>query len=278
MRTKPFVFQNRTNDFDRISAGRKHGGTLDAQDRPVLADVANRTQPFFAHTENHTPDIRPVDRAGAHRAGLYAGIERRGRKPFRADIARQRADRRRFGMSGRVAPSDPVSVRFRENHAITIDHDGAEGALAGGERLLGVLERAAQERVFVRRDRLDRVGGLRHHGLAISRSTALMGSSLSSGASCCFATHCHVVFTRAGLNMPSPSRLLFSLKISGSVESTSARVIARSTSGTAAFTAAAALSGSDCMISSAFLTARTNLATAARRVARVLCDTNNEAE
>jgi hypothetical protein len=58
-----------------------------------------------------------------------------------------------------------------------------------------------------------------------------MGSSLSSDTSYCLATHSHVVFTISGENTPRPSHCVFSLKISGNVERTSALAIETSTSG-----------------------------------------------
>src|SRR4051794_33114538 len=99
--------------------------------------AGNAAQAVFAEAIDDSADAGPVDRAGAHRAGLRGGIERGLRQHLAAERAAGLRRGETLGMRGAVVIGHVAVLGFDQDLAFGIDDDATEGMVAVGEGTAG---------------------------------------------------------------------------------------------------------------------------------------------
>src|SRR3954452_10791830 len=107
--------------------------------------AGNAAQAVFAEAIDDSADAGPVDRAGAHRAGLGGGIERGPRQHLAAERAAGLRRGETLGMRGAVVIGHVAVLGFDQDLAFGIDDDATEGMVAVGEGTAGDRKGKAQE-------------------------------------------------------------------------------------------------------------------------------------
>ena len=145
-----FVLQERPDgQLDRPLSGLEYLAARQVEGGIFRMTAGQRPQPGFAQAIDQPADPGPVDRAGAHGAGLRGGIERGAGPEDVGAVARAGGRREQpLGVGGAVMRRHVAVLGFDQDAALAIDQDGAERVVAVAGRAARRLERAAQRKII----------------------------------------------------------------------------------------------------------------------------------
>jgi len=107
-----------------------------------------RCEPFLRLAEDDAPDAGPVDRAGAHRAGLGRGVESAFSEECEAVLSRRARRKKPLGMAGAVAAlARKSSALLHEDFSLVVGENGAERMVTRVSRAFRDVEGLAQQRL-----------------------------------------------------------------------------------------------------------------------------------
>ena len=151
MQCSGLVFEQRTNDLRCMLPGGEDAAARQIEHRVLGVCAGDRSQPPLAQCVHDASDPGPVNRPGAHRAGLGGRVNRASREKFRIVRTRRLGGEESFGVRGPVAFGQVAVFNFVQDRAGMVDEDRAERMIAVGACAFGNRESAAQEGLVVDR-------------------------------------------------------------------------------------------------------------------------------
>jgi hypothetical protein len=109
-----FIFEaGRSNHSDDPRAGLQHYPA-----RHVQSDPSDFAKPRFGARKHHTPNTRPVDRPGAHRARLSAGVERAVSEKSRVVVLCRQLNQVHLGVVCHIVAGEDAVFGALDNFAL----------------------------------------------------------------------------------------------------------------------------------------------------------------